>query len=327
MSNTVLVVPTIREKSVREFLTAWESYGLPKTIIVEDNPTRTFDLSRWKETITHYSWEDIDTELNSQSWIIPRRTDGVRVFGFLKAMQAGADTIITLDDDCLPIDKEFFVKHENALMGSKPTPAWGTPLLGGYRPRGIPYLQEQRVLPTVVNIGLWEEVPDYDAVTQLMQVRRPLICILGEGIAPIGVYLPVCGMNLAFRKKVFPSMYFLLMGQGYEFDRFGDIWCGIITKHICDHLRMAISYGEPYVRHSKASKIFINLQKETPGLSMNETFWKVIDNIVLTSTTVAGCYREIALELPRQLEGLYWKRLSVAMLEWLELVGRYYNES
>ncbi len=127
----------------------------------------------------------------------------------------------------------------------------------------------------------------------------------------------MCGMNLAFKPEIIPAPYFLLMGHGYEFDRFGDIWSGIILKKICDHLGYAITSGEPVVHHRRASNVWANLRKEDPGLEVNEEFWRVIDKVCLSGKTFVECYQEIARSLP--LEGEYWSKLQEAMLAWTQL--------
>ena len=317
MSDVVLVVPTIREQSIRQFLEAWSPYDMPYTIVVEDNPTKTFDL---EFSGAHYAWDDIDFTLKKSSRIIPRRTDGIRSFGFLMALRLGAEYIITLDDDCLPYkDTNPFEGHPDFLMTQRSSPAWGT-TMEGLTPRGIPYFNDYRSFRPVVNIGLWKGVPDLDAPTQLLTERREVEVILRPGVGGLGTYIPMCGMNLAFRRVMLPAMYFPLMGLGYKYDRFGDIWCGILVKRICDHLRLAMTYGEPYVVHSRASDVFENLQKEASALQVNEYFWEAIDKVILTGRTVADCYQQLAIELPLILQGRYWGELSEAMLKWLALV-------
>jgi reversibly glycosylated polypeptide/UDP-arabinopyranose mutase len=169
----------------------------------------------------------------------------------------------------------------------------------------------------VLNHGLWIGVPDFDAVTQLFQARYPQEFEPENQTIPVGMFFPMCGMNIAFKPEIVPALYFLLMGQGYNYDRFGDIWAGVIIKKICDHLGYAINSGEPFVRHQRASNVWTNLRKEVLALEANEIFWEAIDRMVLTGTTVAECYKEIANKL--ELEGEYWDKLRRAMRTWLEL--------
>src|SRR5713226_3359616 len=99
--KAAIVVPTIRESCVTEFLASWRNeFAAHLVIVVEDNPEKTFDISG--PNIRHFCWADIDRELGSSSWIIPRRTDCVRSFGYYQAHASGVDMIVTLDDDCYP---------------------------------------------------------------------------------------------------------------------------------------------------------------------------------------------------------------------------------
>jgi hypothetical protein len=53
----------------------------------------------------------------------------------------------------------------------------------GTIPRGVPYQARARSQRCVVNHGLWTNVIDYDAVTQLSQVRTPTA--VGVGIVVV----------------------------------------------------------------------------------------------------------------------------------------------
>ena len=168
-----------------------------------------------------------------------------------------------------------------------------------------------------MNHGLWKNVPDYDAVTQLMSSRVELSFEPVDQTIPIGRYFPMCGMNLAFKPKLVPALYFLLMGKDYEYDRMGDIWAGIIVKKICDHLGYAVNSGKPLVDHRRASNVWNNLVKEAPGMAVNDSLWQRVDSVVLTGPNVKECYVEISEKLC--MKGEYWDRLQLAMRTWSDL--------
>jgi hypothetical protein len=92
----------------------------------------------------------------------------------------------------------------------------------------------------------------------------------------------------------------------------------VICKKICDHLNVAITIGEPYVYHSKASNAFDNLIKEAPGIKFNEQFWEHIDGIQLHKTTPASCMEEIGSHLEVEKDE-YLKKLGKAMIIWANL--------
>ncbi|MBI2977211.1 MAG: hypothetical protein HYY33_09685 [Chloroflexi bacterium] len=317
--KVTIVVPTIREKNIQEFLDAWQDeFAMAEIIIVEDNPSRTFDL-KGHSNIAHYSWEDIDRELGESSWIIPRRTDCVRSYGYYKAYQTRPDMLVTLDDDCYPMEpggKGFLSRHWECLQGNGSAEAWRE-TGEGVVTRGVPYYNRARQRPVVLNHGLWNRIPDYDAPTQLLQSRQPGEFRFTNQTIPVGMYFPMCGMNVALRPEAIPAFYFMLMGRDYAYDRFGDIWAGVLVKKICDHLGKAVRSGDPAVAHQRASNVWANLRKEAPGLEVNETFWQAVDGVVLTGSTFGACYKEVTDKA--ELEGEYWIKLRRAMRVWAEL--------
>lgn len=285
----VLVVPTIRKDNIVPFLDRWKSIEKwDNIIIVEDNPVKSCKL----DVDYHYCWEDIDKDLKDKSWIISRRDSAIRSYGFLKAYQLGADYIFTLDDDCLPISDNFIEKHlENLTNFSK----WSGSI-PDIRTRGIPYRNLGKLNNVVINLGLWEGIPDFDSIQMLSNQNTNLI-LPKNRILAIGQYYPICGMNFSHKREITPACYFPLMGENSKYGRFDDIWFGIICKKVCDHLNLLIACGEPYIFHSKASCEFSNLVKEAPGIAFNEIFWEYIDRIELTQSTVIGCLLEISENL------------------------------
>jgi reversibly glycosylated polypeptide len=320
--KTTIVVPTIRENCIRDFLDAWKKeFVHAHVIVVEDNPTRTFDLGGLPN-VSHYSWEDIDRELGDVAWIIPRRTDTVRSYGYYKAYFDRPDMIVTLDDDCYPTGargEAFLQTHWQRLEEGGTTEAWqatGT----GMITRGYPYHNFRRRWRCVLNHGMWNRVPDYDAPTQLVQARLGHPFGFENQTIPVGRYFPMCGMNVAFRPEVVPAFYFMLMGRDYAFDRFGDIWAGVFVKKICDHLGASINSGDPPVDHQRASNVWANLRKEAPGLEINETLWTAVDATRLAGTTFGECYRELAQALPCDGPAReYMTKLRDAMIAWTRL--------
>jgi len=335
-----IIVPTIRKNSINRFLKEWrrEFFENKKfdvqLIVIEDNPKKTFKLKQKK--LIHYSWENIEKDLGKNSWIIPRRTDCIRSYGYWKAWQQKPDMIVTLDDDCYPLknyfsgerkQKGFLEAHWKKLYGGMTIEeeSWIS-TIKDLRPRGLPYqkrTKERTYKNIILNHGLWYNVPDLDGKTQLSTKKvSGLSNYAINQIIPKNKYYPMCGMNLAWKPEATPALYFLLMGQNkngkyWGFDRFGDIWSGIIFKKITDRLEYNISSGNPIIWHDRASNALVNLKKETLGLKVNEYFWKAIDEIKLTKNNFKNCYKEIAQKLP--LKNKYWTKLKKSMQIWTNL--------
>lgn len=315
-----LVIPTIRNL---DFLSEWNSL-LSQThlLIVEDHKDREISPpATGFLSVSHFSWKDIVADFGKDEWIFSRKNAGIRTYGFWKAYEAGADVIITLDDDCYPVDRDFVVQHlEN--LNTKAPEGW-FPTFPDRRfvfTRGFPYgiRNKQRV---VISHGLWTNKIDLDGITQKRypDILMPPYPSLVQFVPP-KQYFPMCSMNLAFSRDVVPLMYFPLMGFSPEgtrwgYDRFDDIWAGIFAKKICDHLGLSIINGSPFVEHRKASDADINIQKEKTGLVINESLWKSVDAVPLTKQTPAGCYKELAqkITLPKT---EYFRSLRRAMEIW-----------
>ena len=318
-----LVIPTIRDLS---FLDEWGDRLLDcHLIIIEDNQTKNVRVPRKTyQSISHYSWEDIARDFGSSEWIFSRKNAGIRCYGFWKAYQAGADIIVTIDDDCYPTEDPFIETHVTNLSLRAPkawTPTYPHPDF--VFTRGIPYSVREKY-PVVVSHGLWTNKIDLDAKTQLhhpdidLPAYPPILTFI-----PRGYFFPMCSMNLAFRREATPLMYFPLMGEDpsgtrWGFDRFDDIWAGIFAKKILDHLGLSVVNGSPFVEHRKASDVEKNLLKERRGITTNEWLWKRARAVVLTKTTAAECYRELAetIALPNT---RYFNHLRRAMMMWAAL--------
>ncbi len=312
--SRVLVVPSNRPERLAEFCRAWEGRGgWDCAVLVEDAPSRGptpagFDV--------HVSHAEVAADLGEDRWIISRQDSACLCYGFLLAWRMGAQYALTLSDDCYPNPgtTDFFTDHVLAMNGHR---RWVTSV-PGLRVRGLPYRDLGQMAESAFNVGLWTGVPDLDAQTQLKQPITNFVPPPGNRIVPAGQYVSMCEMNLCVSRKALPLMYFPLMGHGVPYRRFDDIWAGVIAKKVCDHLGWAVSVGEPFIRHERASDPHVNLVKEAPGLILNETFWQRIDKIPLGDTTALTCMGEIGCGLVDDTNG-YLSRLGEAVWVWKRL--------
>ncbi len=324
VSKVFLVIPTIRNL---KFLESWgNSFNKCHLIIVEDRPKPEIEPKNLKaRAVHHFCWQDINKDLGKNSWIISRKNAGIRGYGFWKAYQMGADVIVTLDDDCYPAEDNFIEKHLDNLNFKKaegwfpvyPDPNWMCT-------RGFPYSVRNK-LPAMVSHGLWSGALDLDAK---VEVKLPKLLNKGvyppiRQVIPSGYFYPMSSMNLAFKNEVTPLMFFPMMGldpQGnsWEYNRYDDIWAGIFSKRILDHLGMSVVNGSPFVEHRKASKPVSNLKKESAGMKVNELLWKRVKKVKLTKNTPKECYIELAkkVKFPKS---KYFERLREAMIIWANL--------
>lgn len=302
-----LIIPTIRQ--IDEWYKAWKPQLKDiQLYIIEDKKEKTIKVP---EECKHYSWKEIDEDLKDKSWIISRHNSGIRSYGFYKAYKDKADIIITMDDDCFPINGDELNRHILNLK-SKGCISWYNPLEQGYS-RGFPYDIRGNEAQIVLSHGLWKGVPDLDAPTSF----NPKQLVSRHGVVPRHAYFPMCIMNVAFNSCLVPAMYQLLMGANFEYDRFDDIWSGIIVKKIIDHIGNGVYSGYPHILHKRASNKFDNLIKEAKGIKENENFWKEIDKIQLTEKDYISCYKELWTKFNPYND--YFIKLKEAALIWISL--------
>jgi reversibly glycosylated polypeptide/UDP-arabinopyranose mutase len=268
MEDIAVVVPTIRPECFKQFLIDWKDlfskYSI-ELIKVWDK-----DIPRLKHDRKEFLAEDI---MGCYSDLIFGKNDGVRNLGlaYIAQFLPEIETVIALDDDVSPCG-DTIRDHLDALKMRVPISWLST---ASEYMRGFPYgIREEAEV--VLSHGVWEGIKDYDAPSQL--VRGNPQATFYQGPIPKGIYYPMCGMNIAFKRKMLPYMYFAPMGYKVGLDRFADIWLGITSKRIIDKEGWAVVSGYATVRHKKASNVFTNLQKEAKGISLNEGFWQGIED-------------------------------------------------
>ena len=310
--KSVIVIPTIRNLN---FFREWQEFNDPENveiIVCEDRDEITLE-AEWPN-ITIYSRQEIKKELGKDSWIISFESAAIRSFGFWKAWQKKPDMVCTIDDDCFSEREDYFLKEHWQALNQKATLDWVK--TASIFTRGFPYLIRDKN-EVVLNHGLWSNIPDLDAPTQLLNPDLRLEPCRESHVVPRYNFFPMSGMNLAFKPSITPLMYFGLQGRGWEYDRFDDINCGIFTKKILDHIGLAVMSGKPSVEHIRQSNVFTNLVKEASGISFNEQLWDEVKYINLEKFKIKDCYNELIDKLPELND--YMKKLKKAMKIWVRL--------
>ena len=298
----------------------WDELKYAELIIVQDIGNKPKLPKGFSGVV--YDHKDIKKDLGKDSWIIPTQSSACRSYGYYQAWQAGASCILTLDNDCYPDGSSFIQGHRTNLV-REVTLDWVTSTNAFDYTRGFPY-EIRNISPVGVSHGLWSNIPDLDAATSL---HNPKVRFAPSQrndylVIPRHNFYPMCGMNLAWRTELTPLMYFGIFGPDWGFDQYDDIWAGVLSKKVSDHLGYAHVSGYPSVEHRKQSNVYTNLKKQAPGLQMNENFWKEVQDIQLTKTTPVEAYRELITKLPDVIEGEppgYTKKFKEAALIWIDL--------
>lgn len=322
MSKLDIVIPTIRNL---DFLESWRPFfEKHHLIIIQDgDPSKIIKVPNGFD-YELYNWNDIEKELGDNRWIISQRDSACRCFGFLKSKN---DYIYTIDDDCFPA-KDYKGEIINVLelhldnLKTAAHPDYFNTLYEQEFVRGYPFGLRQGK-PTAISHGLWLNIPDFDAPTQMVKPNwRNNKCVELVSTIPKNIMYSMCGMNLAFNRKLIgPAMYFGLMGDGYPWGRYDDMWAGWCSKIIIDHLGYGVKTGMPYIWHDKASDWKNNFEKEKKGIIWQEDLIPFFESVKFSekSKTVSQCYIELADKVEKELSSLddYFVTLASAMRIWI----------
>jgi len=267
-----IVIPTIRSEGVfGKFLSDWgKEFSGCHLIVVEDRGVNKLtELMKFHSKNDNFTYQlinhkDIDRDLGEDAWIIPRKTDCVRSYGYLLAQRNNPLFIITLDDDVSPQVNHIATFYTKLFTETYPAhDVYNT--MKGVLPRGT-YLGSPGC--EVVH-GVWANVPDFSAEEHSTKLNYESdINSFNEGIIPKGSVASICGMNLAWKPEVTKYMYFGLQGGDYPIDRCGDIWCGY---RLCEH-NIKIYTGRPMCTHNKASNLWANMKKEKNAEVLSKCF-------------------------------------------------------
>lgn len=308
MSRIALVIPTIREKQITEFLQAWSSEILKnnvKTYIVEDNAQKEFSLKDFEESlgIIHLSHADASEELKS---VISLKSPGCRQIGFFEAFKSDHEILITLDDDVRPIPESRFFENYYSIL-TKGIPEWVDPLLN-YRSRGYP-VENTGHIKIDFHIGSFMGVPDVDGETQLAEEdnfsSKPPEYQSKAILVPEGQFIPVNGGICGWRMELTPFIHYAIWSEELSYKRFDDIWMGVILKLWLDACGLKMSYGPPFVNHIRASDPLKNRELEQNGKIWNEVFWQILKNKFYEFRNISEKDKEKNLEyIIRSLESI-----------------------
>lgn len=279
MSNIAVVVPTIRPESFRDFVVSWKTLFIKhrvQLIRIEDGKV---------PLVSHFNLENVSIDspgalgqsmhtgklLGKDEDLIYNFNDGVRNLGFAYVAKKMSDIeyIITLDDDVRPLPNNDPIQDHIDVLNTHKCVSWVN--TASIPMRGLPY-EIRDEAEVVLSHGVWEGVPDLDAVSQLYMNGNYRNIELSCGAIPKGILFPMCIMNVAFKRKMLPYMY---QAPAYgDYQRFSDIWGGINAKRAIDEKGWAAVTGYSTILHERASDVYTNLRKEARGIMLNEKYWK-----------------------------------------------------
>ena len=360
-TKTTITLTTIRvPKLLREYVINIQKFDVFDTEIIVVGDVRTPEKENRKlikeicdkgvtaEYLGISEQKEWLKEYPKLSKIIPFNSDNRRNIGYLIAAEKGADTIISIDDDNFVSEDNFVGIHN--IVGKtleietvRITNGWFNPCsmlqvnppITIY-PRGFPfskrwndsYVFTKSKGKIVMNMGLWLEDPDVDAITNLA-LSVKVTGFTGKHIAlDIGTFAPINTQNTCFHRDVLPCYYYIPMDtkiQGMKLDRYGDIWSGFFAKKVIDSMGDRVSVGRPLTHHRRnPHDLLEDLKNELWGIILTEHLVQELERIELNQRTYLDNYVELAEKLRNiQICNLksankYFQRVTESMQIWAD---------
>ena len=284
--------------------------------------------------------------------LIPKKSHAETSFGLLWMWANGFENGVFIDDDTLPVGKDYFGTHMNNLKFDNEVEvvssdkSWVNVLYqkkDTLYPRGYPYSamnenmkkEKKKIKNVIASQGLWTNNPDLDAIRILINGGLDGVSTVytyeqdfkNNFVVDKGNYLTLCSMNLAFKKEIIPVFYQLPMDDNpWKIGRFDDIWSGVFLKRACDIIGKNIINGFPLCRHNKAPRsTFKDLNAEVPALEINEYLWKIVEDIN-ASSDYFSIYNSFADVLEKKefnfISTDFVKFMAIKMKKWIECLDK-----
>ncbi len=213
-----------------------------------------------------------------------------RNIALLEALRTGAQIVVTVDDDNIPLDASYFSTFERILTQPFNGLSVGTETnwfdVGGMlQPvaphRGFPVSRRRQdqgatFCPAVgakigVAAGLWLGDPDTDAMTRITD--RPNILQASDAlkvgivVAP-GCFTPFNSQNTAYSAEIAP-----LMAMWINVGRYDDIWASYFAERIMMETGHRVHFGPPLVwQQRNQHDLLRDVQEEALGDRHTEQF-------------------------------------------------------
>ena len=244
---------------------------------------------------------------------LPFNNETRRNIGFLNALEAGCETLISIDDDNFPTSDDFIGGHMRTGR------EWDGPIIsepsGFYNlcehlvlepdrlvhPRGFPFrlrggmnandVHDRHDAVTIgVTAGLWLLEPDLDATTWIngrvlaSGFRGPDTSVLAQS-----TWTPINTQNTSVTRSLIPAFLCVPMGHkvpGGTIERYGDIWGGYILQALMQGTAHHVAFGRPLVEHRRNSHVAVDdLRHEYWGMILTDWLLELLKHEFASGAT------------------------------------------
>jgi hypothetical protein len=254
-----------------------------------------------------------------------------RNIAFLEALKWGADVIVSVDDDNIPLDDPYCLQHWTTLdclhrvIMANPPDRWfdvGTLLQPPAKHRGFPYARKacnyfnHHVNARVgVNAGICLGDPDVDATTRMAlapEVHQVSQLLEAGIVVNPNVWTVFNSQNTAILRELVPAW-----GMIPFVGRMDDIYASLICQRVMRERKLHVRFGTPFVFQQRNQHNLVkDLRGELDGYEHVEKLARALDQIVLVGKSVVDDCRIIW----ETLNYADWMptRSTQAMIAWLD---------
>lgn len=233
-----------------------------------------------------------------------------RNLALLEAVKWGADVIVSIDDDNIPLDSDYFLNAKQLYsvggrsgLKAESLDGWfdyGKLLHPPAPQRGFPITKSaQPSFTSVVDakVGVVAGTilgdPDISAVTRIANgpIAHGFSELLRTGfvVDPDETWTVFNSQNTAFIRELAPA-FFMLPGIG----RYDDIYASLIMQRVMAERKLHVHHGKPFVwQQRNPHDLMKDLQAEMFGMLNVERFAKYLDSVVLAPGSVIAQLRQI----------------------------------
>lgn len=313
--KTALVTTTI---NVPRVLALYAKHGPDvRFFVVGDRKSDDLAITSFLLDIPNHSYYGIDTQhaLGYEcSRMIGENCIQRRNIATLEAVAWGADMIVSIDDDNIPLEYDYFQQFPLSRNGLKATSfsCWfdvGQLLQPKAEHRGFPHTkraQHSFEPVTDAKIGVAAGIclgdPDIGAAERI--ANSPTVHgvseLLRSGIVtdPRETWTVFNSQNTAFIRDLAPAM-FMLPGVG----RYDDIYASLITQRVMREKGLHVHFGKPFVwQERNKHNLTDDLLMEIMGMRNIERVAEILEDLVLedgpTVEQARACFLALAPVLP-----------------------------
>jgi hypothetical protein len=185
-----------------------------------------------------------------------------------------------------------------------------------------------------MNVGLWLQEPDLDAVTWLTAPVRATRFKGESFLLGNDTWSPINTQNTALHRDVIATYYFVRMGYplaGMPIDRYGDIFSGYLSQACIRHLGHRIRVGTPVVDHKRNSHNYLlDAKGELAGILVLEPFSEWLHELKLEGSNYCEAYLSLADAIDHQVQYFsgsiwtdatrgYFHQMTFCMRKWVKV--------